>query len=101
MEETLLTEKMFEPHGTTLTVLVNEIEAKCVIGTFGTYSTRIMLSFETKHPELGKEFTTKYFRFLEPGILGWGHDGKTMKIIVLDRKNPFNKGATVHPFGNQ
>ena len=24
-----------------------------------------------------------------------------MKIIVLDRKNPFNKGATVHPFGNQ
>ena len=101
MEETLLTEKMLEPHGTTLTVLADGIKAKCVMGTFGTWSERFNLSFEEEHLELGKEFSTKYFEFLEPGIIGWGHEGQSLKIVVLDEENSINENADAHPFDNK
>ncbi len=97
MKEKLLTEKMLNPHGKTLSVLVDGIKAKCVIGPFGTWSDRFNLTFDTDHPELGKEFSTKHFEFLEPGILGWGHQGDKLKIVVLDEENPFNSNADAHP----
>ena len=55
--------------------------------------------FEEKHPEYGEEFVTKHFGFIKPGILGWGFDGKTMEVTVLDEKNPFDKKAAAHGFG--
>ena len=97
MEEKLLTENMLHPHGTTLTVLVDGLKAKCVMGTFGTWSDRFNLTFESEHPSLGKEFSTKHFEFLEPGILGWGHGGEKLSIVVLDEENPFNENAAPHP----
>ena len=99
MEGKPLTPDMLEPPGTTLTVLVDGIQAKCVIGPFGTYSTRICFFFEEEHPEHGKEFLTKYFDFIKPGVLGWGFDGKKMEATVLDEKNPFDKKAAAHGFG--
>ena len=97
MEDKLLTEDMLTPHGTTLSVLVDGEKAKCVMGTFGTWSERFNLSFEEEHPELGKEFSTKYFEFLEPGVIGWGHEGKSLKIVVLDEENSINEYADSHP----
>ena len=56
-------------------VLVDGIRGEAAVGCFGTWSTRISIVLEEEHPELGKEFTTKYFRFTEPGVVQWGHYG--------------------------
>ena len=93
MEGKLLTKDMLMPFGTTLSILVDGEKAKCVMGPFGTWSDRINIVFENEHSEFGKQFSTKHFEFLEPGILGWGHDGKTMAIVVLNEENPFDDNA--------
>ena len=49
-EQKLLTEQMLMPHGTTLNVIADGIKAKCVLGSFGTWSDRIRITFETDHP---------------------------------------------------
>ena len=61
-------------------VLVDGIKGVATTGTLGTYSDRIVLSLEEEHPELGKEFGTKYFIFKEPGLVMWGHSEKTFQI---------------------
>ena len=96
METNLLTEEMLVPHGTTLSILADGEKAKCVMGSFGTWSDRIVIKFENEHPEYGKEFSTKHFEFLEPGVIGWGHDGKKINIKVLDEENSFNEFADQH-----
>ena len=100
MSEKLLTENMLQPFGTTLSVAVDGFKGKCTMGSFGAYSTRISFSFESEHPELRKEFITKHFHFEEPGVVSWGHDGKSIKVTVFDEENPFNKDAAANPFGN-
>jgi len=100
MEMKLLTEDMLQPHGTTLSVLVDGIKAKCVLGSFGTFSDRINITFETDHAEFGKTFKTKHFRFMEPGIVQWGHDFDQFEILVLDEENPFDENASSHPFND-
>lgn len=65
-----------EPHP----VLVDGIKGTAAVGSLGGYSTRIRILLEEKHPDLGKEFQTKYFMFKEPGVCLWGHDEKTFKI---------------------
>ena len=99
MEEKLLTENMLTPHGTTLSVIVDGQKAKCVMGAFGTWSDRIKITFENEHAEFGKEFSTKHFEFLEPGVLGWGYEGRSMKIVVQDEENSFNENAASHAMG--
>ena len=69
------------------------------MGAFGTWSDRIVITFENEHPEYGKEFSTKHFKFLDPGVLGWGHDGKVINIKVLDEENSFNEFADKHAMG--
>ena len=63
-------------------VLVDGTPAKAGVGSFGTYSTRIVLLFDPPHPEWGSEFATKKFTFDEknPGVLNWGSDGKSFTI---------------------
>ena len=56
-------------------VIVDGIRGEAAIGCFGTWSTRISIVLEEEHPELGKEFMTKYFQFTEPGVVHWGHYG--------------------------
>tara|TARA_B100000405_G_scaffold293554_1_gene245929 strand:- start:819 stop:1190 length:372 start_codon:yes stop_codon:yes gene_type:complete len=62
-------------------VLVDGIRGEAAVGCFGTWSTRISIVLEEEHPELGKEFMTKYFQFTEPGIVHWGHDGQSFRIV--------------------
>jgi len=63
-------------------VLVDGTPAKAGVGSFGTYSTRIVLLFDPPHPEWGSEFATKEFNLDEnnPGVLNWGYDGKSFTI---------------------
>ena len=67
-------------------VIVDDIKGVACVGSFGTFSTRINISLEQEHPELGKNFQTKYFRFTEPGLVYWGHYGQSFKIqkIIKD-----------------
>ena len=61
-------------------VLVDGIKGKACTGTLDSYSERIRINLEEEHPELGRDFQTKYYMFLEPGKVLWGHDEKTFKI---------------------
>ena len=61
-------------------VLVDGIKGKACTGTLGSYSERIRINLEEEHPDLGTDFQTKYYMFLEPGKVLWGHDEKTFKI---------------------
>ncbi len=62
-------------------VIVDGIRGEAAIGCFGTWSTRISIVLEEEHPELGKEFMTKYFQFTEPGVVHWGHYGQSFRIV--------------------
>ena len=62
-------------------VLVDGIRGEAAVGCFGTWSTRISIVLEEEHPELGKEFMTKYFQFTEPGVVHWGHYGQSFRIV--------------------
>lgn len=61
-------------------VIVDGILGEACIGSLGSYSTRINIKLYEEHPELGSEFQTKYFRFVEPGIVEWGHYGQNFRI---------------------
>ncbi len=63
-------------------VLVDGQPAKAGVGSFGAYSTRIVLVFDPPHPEWGGEFSTKYFIFdeKEHGVVNWGYEGKSFHI---------------------
>ena len=61
-------------------VIADDIKGVACVGSLGTFSTRINISLEQEHPELGKQFQTKYFIFTEPGVVNWGHYGQSFKI---------------------
>ncbi len=61
-------------------VLVDGICGVAAIGSHGTYSTRIKLWLSEEHSELGRTFSTKYFRIEEPGQVEWGHQGQSFTI---------------------
>tara|TARA_B100000212_G_scaffold332524_1_gene300887 strand:- start:517 stop:825 length:309 start_codon:yes stop_codon:yes gene_type:complete len=66
-------------------VLVDGIKGKACIGTLGGYSDRIRIILDEEHPDIGTDFQTKYYMFVEPGKLLWGHEEKTFtieKIVV-------------------
>ena len=50
-------------------VLVDGIPALASIGSHGAYSERIYVALQEEHPELGREFGTKYFLIDEPGVV--------------------------------
>tara|TARA_Y100000748_G_C15061795_1_gene318896 strand:+ start:78 stop:383 length:306 start_codon:yes stop_codon:yes gene_type:complete len=101
MEKEPLKAEMLEPHGTTIKVMVDDFKSTIVIGTFGAYSDRLNISFETPHPEFGKTFSTKYFRFIESGVIEWGHDGRTFNVVTTGEESTFDNQATSHPFSNE
>ncbi|MBC8371305.1 MAG: hypothetical protein H8E25_14990 [Planctomycetes bacterium] len=49
-------------------------------------SDKIVIVFEKENTEWPDGFHTKYFLFKEdePGVLSWGHDGRSMKIEHRD-----------------
>ena len=60
--------------------LVDGIRALASIGSHGGYSDRIVISLEKEHPELGREFATKYYRIDTPGVVTWGHNAQSFTI---------------------
>ena len=68
-------------------VIVDGINGTAGIHTFGAWSLRIGIILSEPHDELGTEFQTKYFRFLEPGKVEWGNDGSTFKIDLVLPEN--------------
>ena len=69
-------EDMSPPHP----ALVDGIRALASIGGHGGYSDRIVITLEQDHPELGREFATKYYRIEVPGVVTWGHNGQSFTI---------------------
>ncbi len=68
--------ELSDPHP----VLVDGILGLASIGSHGAYSERIYVALQEEHPELGREFGTKYFLIDEPGVVKWGHEGKSFTI---------------------
>ena len=68
--------ELSDPHP----VLVDGILGLASIGSHGAYSDRIYIALEEEHPDLGREFGTKYFRIEEPGRVEWGHEGKSFTL---------------------
>ena len=64
-------------------VLVDGIVGTAAVGSLGGYSTRLAMQLESEHPDFGTEFGTKYFRFLEPGVVEWGHSGKRFNLLKI------------------
>ena len=61
-------------------VIIDNITAKIEFGYFGTFSERILINFESPHPEYGNSFTTKYYTIQsDKSTITWGHDNKVIK----------------------
>ena len=68
--------ELSDPHP----VLVDGILGLASIGSHGAYSERIYVALQEEHPELGREFATKYYRIDTPGVVTWGHNGQSFTI---------------------
>jgi hypothetical protein len=64
-------------------VIVDGINGTAAVGSMGGYSTRLSIQLEAEHPDFGVDFGTKYFRFLEPGLVEWGHYGKRFTVLKI------------------
>ena len=64
-----------------LTVLVDGAPAEMFIADAG-FSDKVVLQFAEPHSEFGPEFATKYYEISEPGVLSWGHDGRTFSVTI-------------------
>ena len=64
-------------------VIVDGIRGEAAIGYFGTWSPRISILLEEKHPELGEMFMTKYYQITEPGVLILRGFKKTFQIVKI------------------
>jgi hypothetical protein len=64
-------------------VIVDGIPGTAAVGSMGGYSTRLNIVLESPHPDFGVEFGTKYFRFIAPGLVEWGHDGKRFNVLKV------------------
>ena len=62
-------------------VIVDGYVGKAGVGCYGGYSTRIRITLNEEHPKIGRDFVTKYFRFIEPGKLVWGHYDDNTLIV--------------------
>ena len=63
-------------------VIVDGYSALCYIRD--SLSEKIVILFDADHPRWGEYFTTKYYRFIEPGQMLWGHDKEIMEIINME-----------------
>ena len=69
---------------TMVRVVVDERQASCFLDDQRfSPSPKIVIVFDKLHPRWGEYFTTKYFRFEEPGKMQWGHQGENMSIDAL------------------
>ena len=67
----------------TIKVNVDGYNASCFLHDRIFYSTKIVILFDELHPYWGEYFTTKSFKFEEPGKMNWGHDNQIMEINLI------------------
>ena len=84
-EKILITEEMIpmvsgnnEPNP--IRIVVDEHTARCFLLDRGWNSMKIVILFDKPHPVWDDYFTTKYFDFIEPGKMRWGHEKESMRI---------------------
>ena len=65
--------------GSGLKVLADGLPGHIFVGGRDFASDKVVIDFETPHPEHGPQFATKYFEFTTPGWLDWGQ-GHRMSI---------------------
>jgi hypothetical protein len=65
-----------------LRVLIDGAPGECLMLSGGWSSDKVLLVFDEPHPEFGPEFATKYFLFPEPGVLSWGHEGRSFRVVT-------------------
>ena len=71
-----------DPEG--LRVTADGHPANCFIASTYFRSDKIVLLFDPPHPKYGKGWATKHFRFVEPGTMARGHEGRTMTILRVE-----------------
>ena len=64
-----------------LGVIVDGARAEMFIAQ-SRFSDKVVLRFAEPHGEFGDEFATKYYEILEPGVLSWGHDGRSFVVSI-------------------
>ena len=66
--------------GSGLKVLADGVPGHIFVGGRDFASDKVVIDFQPPHPEHGPQFATKYFEFITPGWLDWGHDGRRISI---------------------
>ena len=64
-----------------LAVLVDGVPAEMFVADTG-FSDKVVLQFAEPHGEFGPEFASKYYEISEPGVMSWGHDGRTFSVTI-------------------
>lgn len=77
----VITDHTDEERPTGAKVLVDGHPAQCFLSSIAWRSVGIIILFDEPHPRFGKEFGTKHYEFLAPGLLGWGHYGESMEVL--------------------
>ena len=88
-ERILITEEMIpilsgNDNPEMIRIIVDEHPARCFLQDRRWNSTKIVILFDKPHPLWGDYFTTKYFDFIEPGSMRWGHNEEKMKISKMN-----------------
>ncbi len=68
-----------------LDVLVDGYVAQAYIYHPTHRGSKIVIEFASPHPRWKRSFRTKYYDFIEPGVMLWGHDEETMRIVRRTR----------------
>ena len=65
--------------------LVDGHPCRAAVGQLGGWSTRVIFLFDSEAsvPEgMTREFRTKHFQFTSPGVMAWGHEGRTVTVRI-------------------
>ena len=65
-------------------VMFDGLKGRCFISSIPWRSEAIIVVFDEEHPQFGKEFGTKYYFIDTPGVLGYGHEGKSIEIYSIE-----------------
>ena len=79
--------RQLETEGAVLQVTCDGLPATLQLDSSIGWSLRLVLIFDTPHPEFGDRFQTKHFGCEGPGCIGWGREGGTFRICFAETKS--------------
>jgi hypothetical protein len=65
-----------------LECMVDGLAAKVFIDDSRMGSPKIVILFVDESPTWGGAFSTKYYLFEDPGVMRWGHDNESMRVLT-------------------